>query len=78
MSDDNKMCSLNDLSISNNKNNETFENNDVKFGENDIRNIELSVKKNDYKDYVNNKKTEIGDNYNNTLDEDILITIVSF
>lgn len=77
MSDDNKMCSLNDLSISNNKNNETFEN-DVKFGENDIRNIELSVKKNDYKDYVNNKKSEIGDNYNNTLDEDILTTIVSF
>ncbi len=77
MSDDNKMCSLNDLSISNNKNNETFEN-DVKFGENDIRNIELSVKKNDYKDYVNNKKSEIGDSYNNTLDEDILITIVSF
>lgn len=77
MSDDNKMCSLNDLSISNNKNNETFEN-DVKFGENDIRNIELSVKKNDYKDYVNNKKSEISDNYNNTLDEDILTTIVSF
>lgn len=77
MSDDNKMCSLNDLSITNNKENETYENNEVKFDENDIRNIELSDKKNDYKEYVKNVSSNgLNENYNNTLDEDVCVTIV--
>lgn len=77
MSDDNKMCSLNDLSITNNKENETFENNEVKFDENDIRNIELTDKKNDYKEYVKNVSSNgLNENYNNTLDEDVCVTIV--
>ena len=77
MSDDNKMCSLNDLSITNNKENETFENNEVKFVENDIRNIEPTSKKNDYKEYVKNVSTNgLNENYNNTLDEDVCVTIV--
>lgn len=77
MSDDNKMCSLNDLSITNNKENETFENNEVKFVENDIRNIELTDKKNDYKEYVKNVSSNgLNENYNNTLDEDVCVTIV--
>lgn len=77
MSDDNKMCSLNDLSITNNKENETYENNEVKFDENDIRNIELTDKKNDYKEYVKNVSSNgLNENYNNTLDEDVCVTIV--
>lgn len=77
MSDDNKMCSLNDLSITNNKENETFENNEVKFDENDIRNIELTDKKNDYKEYVKNLSSNgLNENYNDTLDEDVCVTIV--
>lgn len=77
MSDDNKMCSLNDLSITNNKENETFENNEVKFDENDIRNIELTDKKNDYKEYVKNVSSNgLNENYSDTLDEDVCVTIV--